>query len=299
MVQRAVVGGMIGGGPGGTTPIMGSAPMDGYGLAAAPASPLIGSAPMGARILRRGGGLIGKGPLGAVPPNDPLWEFVVGLWNFNGSYNDLSPRANHFNILPNNWEGVATVAPGFTKDATGKFKGLVAGNFDGATNQFWSPDASVIAINALDDITVEAYINPTAVGEASGSAIVNCTAVTVPNGLLFNYDSTSKLGLGQADVGFYLNAASALTLNAMSHVAWSRGSGVSNLWMNGTSVANTTGDTHNFIPKSDGGAPAGFAIGGCSFAGAFHTGTIAAVRITRFNRYRVPFTPDFKFFPSN
>lgn len=158
--------------------------------------------------------------------------------------------------------------------ALSKFGGASA-YFDGNGDYFTT---SAIAIGSGEDFTLELWACPTAI--SYNTALIE--EVGSRKGLIFLSDG-SLYWMGSSD----LNTGSKLTVNSMTHIAVSRGGGITRVFKSGVQVGQVS-DTCSFAN--------GFAVGNDIY-GQYFSGYIDDLRVTKgVARYTANFTPPTKQF---
>ena len=161
------------------------------------------------------------------------------------------------------------------------------------TNQYLSlPNTSTMQMGT-SDYTVEAWIYPTANGQANSSQIFGQTASGVSSQFIFGLTSANKIinyieyAAGGGSAGPVITSATSITLNTWTHVATSRVSGVTRIFINGVLDASAS-DAGGYRVVSH-----NFSIGSANGAGStFFAGYISNVRVIKgTGLYTTNFTP--------
>lgn len=156
--------------------------------------------------------------------------------------------------------------------------------FDGTGDWLQSPSSSQTLAFATGDFTVECWVN-----FATNNGTYNPFVRYDGSGTFdFGYDySVAQIKYNGSGAIFAISQT--FTVGTWYHVALTRASGSSRLFVNGTQVGSTaTGDTNNY-------ASGAFKVGGSSYSGSHvMSGYIDDLRITKAARYTVNFTPPTK-----
>jgi hypothetical protein len=156
--------------------------------------------------------------------------------------------------------------------------------FDGTGDWLQSPSSSQTLAFATGDFTVECWVN-----FATNNGTYNPFVRYDGSGTFdFGYDySVAQIKYNGSGAIFAISQT--FTVGTWYHVALTRASGSSRLFVNGTQVGSTaTGDTNNY-------ASGAFKVGGSSYSGSHvMSGYIDDLRITKAARYTTNFTPPTK-----
>ena len=157
--------------------------------------------------------------------------------------------------------------------------------FDGTGDWLQSPSSSQTLAFATGDFTVECWVN-----FATNNGTYNPFVRYDGSGTFdFGYDySVAQIKYNGSGAIFAISQT--FTVGTWYHVALTRASGSSRLFVDGTQVGSTaTGDTNNY-------ASGAFKVGGSSYSGSHvMSGYIDDLRITKgVARYTIPFTPPTK-----
>jgi hypothetical protein len=164
--------------------------------------------------------------------------------------------------------------------------------FNGS-NQYLSVANTSTMQMGTSDYTVEAWIYPTANGQANGSNIFGQTASGVSSQFIVFLNSSNKIGnyieyaAGGGSAGPIITGATSITLNTWTHIATSRVSGVTRIFINGVLDASAS-DAGGYRVVSH-----NFSIGSQNGAGStFFTGYISNLRVIKgTGLYASNFTP--------
>jgi hypothetical protein len=110
--------------------------------------------------------------------------------------------------------------------------------FNGSNQYLSLPNTSTMQMGT-SDYTVEAWIYPTANGQANGSNIFSQSAYGVSSQFIIFLNSSNKIGnyieydAGGGSAGPIITGTTSITLNTWTHVAVSRVSGVTRIFING------------------------------------------------------------------
>jgi len=160
--------------------------------------------------------------------------------------------------------------------------------FNGSNQYLSLPNTSTMQMGT-SDYTVEAWIYPTANGQANGSNIFGQSAYGVSSQFILFLNSANKIVnyIEYTSGGVTITSTASITLNTWTHIAVSRVSGVTKIFINGvldTSVADAGSYkvvSHNFSIGSQNG-----------FSSTFFTGYISNVRVIKgTGLYTSNFTP--------
>jgi len=164
--------------------------------------------------------------------------------------------------------------------------------FNGSTQYLSLPNTSTMQMGT-SDYTVEAWIYPTANGQANGSNIFSQSAYGVSSQFIIFLNSSNKIGnyieydAGGGSAGPIITGTTSITLNTWTHVAVSRVSGVTRIFINGVLDASASDAggyrtvSHNFCIGSQNG-----------YATSFFPGYISNVRVIKgTGLYASNFTP--------
>lgn len=198
---------------------------------------------------------------GSAPATDPYWANVVALLNMGG--------ANGSTAFPdstglNSWTAVAA-----TVDTS---LGYNAAAFP-STSRIGAPSSAGFAMGA-GDFTVEAWVRI-----ASTSGDKSIFTVALPNCLSFGFNA-GKPFAGPNSVSYGIVAPSAVSINVMHHIEYSRASGTGRMFVDGVEVANGS-DAYNYS-QSVAYLGAGSNNAGSTFTGYLGpNGFIQAFRLTK------------------
>lgn len=175
--------------------------------------------------------------------------------------------------------GSAQVSTSVVKYGTGSMY------FNGLSSYLQSPASSLTVAFSTGDFTVELWVN-----FAANNATYNPFIRADNAGFDFGYDfSTSQIKYRNIIVTSWTP-----TIGTWYHVALTRASGSSRLFVDGTQLGSTaTGDTQNYVASA-------FRVGGSSFSSSHVlNGYIDDVRVTQgYARYTANFTPPPAAFPN-
>lgn len=213
---------------------------------------------------------------------DPYWANVVSLLNFPGADGSTT----------------FTDETGKTWTAAGNAQidtslGYQTGQFDGADDVIYTADSADFDFST-GDLTVEAVVNLTSAADATVCTHYQNGAygggATSTGGIFFGTNASGQLKLSRAGVADVLFGALAVPTGTPTHIAWSRVSGTSRLFMGGTlegSAADALDYTASATPNLYVGAYPSLG----SIVGELN-GRILAFRITKgVGRYTSNFTP--------
>ena len=117
--------------------------------------------------------------------------------------------------------------------------------FNGSTQYLSLPNTSTMQMGT-SDYTVEAWIYPTANGQANSSQIFGQSAYGVSSQFILFLNSANKIvnymeyAAGGGSAGPTITSATSITLNTWTHVATSRVSGVTRIFINGVLDASAS-----------------------------------------------------------
>ena len=153
--------------------------------------------------------------------------------------------------------------------------------FNGSNQYLSIPNTSTMQMGT-SDYTVEAWIYPTANGQANGSQIFGQTAAGVSSQFIVGLTSANKIvnyieyAAGGGSAGPIITSATSITLNKWTHIATSRVSGVTRIFINGVLDASAS-DSGGYRVVSH-----NFSIGSANGAGStFFTGYISNLRVIK------------------
>jgi hypothetical protein len=164
--------------------------------------------------------------------------------------------------------------------------------FNGSNQYLSIPNTSTMQMGT-SDYTVEAWIYPTANGQANGSNIFGQSAYGVSSQFIIFLNSSNKIGnyieydAGGGSAGPIITGTTSITLNKWTHIAVSRVSGVTRIFINGVLDASASDAggyrtvSHNFCIGSQNG-----------YGTSFFTGYISNFRVIKgTGLYASNFTP--------
>jgi len=153
--------------------------------------------------------------------------------------------------------------------------------FNGSNQYLSFPNTSTMQMGT-SDYTVEAWIYPTANGQANGSNIFGQSAYGVSSQFIIFLNSSNKIGnyieyaAGGGSAGPIITGTTSITLNKWTHIAVSRVSGVTRIFINGVLDASASDAggyrtvSHNFCIGSQNG-----------YGTSFFTGYISNFRVIK------------------
>jgi len=208
-----------------------------------------------------------------TPPTAPLTAITGTSLLLNATNSGIFDATGKNDLIT---VGDARVSTSVTKYGTG------AMYFDGTGDYFQFPSSSQTLAFATGDFTVECWVN-----FATNNGTYNPFVRYDGSGTFdFGYDySVTQLKYNGS--GAIIAVSQTFTVGTWYHVALTRASGSSKLFVNGTQVGSTaTGDTNNY-------ASGAFKVGGSSYSGSHvMSGYIDDLRITKgIARYTTTFTP--------
>ena len=164
--------------------------------------------------------------------------------------------------------------------------------FNGSTQYLSLPNTSTMQMGT-SDYTVEAWIYPTANGQANTSQIFAQSAAGVSSQFIVGLTSANKIvnyieyAAGGGSAGPIITSATSITLNTWTHIATARVSGVTRIFINGVLDASAS-DAGGYRVVSH-----NFSIGSQNGAGStFFTGYISNLRVIKgTGLYTTNFTP--------
>jgi glucose/arabinose dehydrogenase/PKD repeat protein len=146
---------------------------------------------------------------------------LVGAWSFDepsgAQVADASGRGNHGTIS------------GATRGAAGRFGGALS--FDGVND--WVTVADSASLDLTSGMTLEAWVNPAALGSAWRTALLKEHGGTLAYALYAHNGGSAPAGYVNAGV----NGTSALPIGTWSHLAATYDGTTLRLYLNGTQVA--------------------------------------------------------------
>lgn len=164
--------------------------------------------------------------------------------------------------------------------------------FNGSNQYLSIPNTSTMQMGT-SDYTVEAWIYPTANGQANTSQIFAQSAAGVSSQFIVGLTSANKIvnyieyAAGGGSAGPVITSATSITLNKWTHIATARVSGVTRIFINGVLDASAS-DAGGYRVVSH-----NFSIGSQNGAGStFFTGYISNLRVIKgTGLYASNFTP--------
>jgi hypothetical protein len=164
--------------------------------------------------------------------------------------------------------------------------------FNGSNQYLSLPNTSTMQMGT-SDYTVEAWIYPTANGQANTSQIFAQSAAGVSSQFIVGLTSANKIvnyieyAAGGGSAGPVITSATSITLNTWTHIATARVSGVTRIFINGVLDASAS-DAGGYRVVSH-----NFSIGSQNGAGStFFTGYISNLRVIKgTGLYASNFTP--------
>lgn len=210
---------------------------------------------------------------------DPYWANVVSLLNFPGA------------------DGSTTFTDAKGKIWTAAGTAQIDNSLGYNAGQFTSPPAWIASASNADwamgagDFTIEAWIYlPPMAGDR------NIFNVNIANAISFGLTG-GKIFLGSNSVSYGVIGATTITASTLTHVAASKSSGTTRIFVGGT-VDATGADAYNYV-QSSASVAAGSNNSGVNFTG-YLGGWIRAFRLTKgVARYTANFTPPSAPFPTS
>ena len=224
-------------------------------------------------------------PTNATAKADPYWSSVVALLHGEGATG--STTITDSSPLAANW-----TASGNAQVVTAQYKfGSSSIYFDGA-GDYISPSASLSSnfYFGTTDWTFELWMRPAAVSGAY-YFLWECRNET-------GTSAVPTLYIGSNTLVYYTNegdqiTGGSLTTNTWYHVAVSRVSGNTRMFLNGTQVGSTYADTTNYSADI-------FRIGSYTDGSPYsYSGHLDDIRITKAGRYSSNFTIPASAFPDS
>ena len=187
---------------------------------------------------------------------------LVGAWGFDEASGpqaaDASGRGNHGTIS------------GATRAAAGRFGGALG--FDGTNDWVTVPDQA--SLDLTTGMTLEAWVNPAALGGAWRTALLKENGGTLAYALYAHDGARGPAGHVNPGADTGVGAASALPVNAWSHVAVTYDATTMRVYVNGAQVA--TRAVSGALQNGSGPLRIG---GNAVWGGEFFSGSLDEVRV--------------------
>jgi hypothetical protein len=130
------------------------------------------------------------------------------------------------------------------------------------------------------DFTIEFWVRPSSIG--TQQVILDSRTSSGDTAIYLEINAAGNIRFFTANA-YRLTSSVAVTANNWSHVALSRSSGVTRIFVNGTLTPTTYADTNDYSSRS-------FRIGGTFSGSAFYGGYVDELRISNIARYTSTFT---------